>query len=132
MAVTRIPIPEWAKRQESDDQLELSLAETNLPVRTVNCLEDEGILTVKQLLHCTPTRLLAITNFGEKTLEQVYEALEEVGYYRPYREPAEPEELRLVCDNDHALLREQESLLAPQSGQQRGAQGGSDGCQAGE
>ena len=46
MAVTRIPIPAWAKTQEADERLALSLSEIDLIVRTVNCLEDEGIFTV--------------------------------------------------------------------------------------
>ena len=104
MAVTRIPIPDWAKRREAEDQLDLSLAETDLSVRTVNCLEDEGILTIRQLLNCTPKRLLNITNFGEKTLEQVYESLERVGFYRPASPPAEYGNLRVVPADEHALL----------------------------
>jgi DNA-directed RNA polymerase subunit alpha len=32
---------------------------------------------------------LSISNFGEKTLEEVYKALESVGFYRPGREPAQ-------------------------------------------
>jgi DNA-directed RNA polymerase subunit alpha len=97
-------MPEWARQKEADDRLELSLAEIELPVRTVNCLEDEGILTVKQLLNSRPERLLTITNFGEKTLEQVYQALEKVGYYRPQKRPLEQGGLRVVPDADHALL----------------------------
>jgi DNA-directed RNA polymerase subunit alpha len=31
---------------------------------------------------------LAISNFGEKTLEEVYAALEKLGFYRPSREAA--------------------------------------------
>jgi len=104
MAVTRIRMPEWARQKEADDRLELSLAEIELPVRTVNCLEDEGILTVKQLLNCQPRRLLTITNFGEKTLEQVYDALEKVGFYRPTNRPLEQGGLKVVSDTDHALL----------------------------
>jgi DNA-directed RNA polymerase subunit alpha len=82
MAVTRIPIPAWAKTQKADDRLELSLAEIELVVRTVNCLEDEGIFTVQDLLNSTPERLLEIPNLGEKTLETIYEALEKIGFYR--------------------------------------------------
>jgi len=104
MAVTRIRMPEWARQKEADDRLELSLAEIDLPVRTVNCLEDEGILTVKQLLNSRPERLLTITNFGEKTLEQVYEALEKVGFYRQQHRPLQQGGLRVVPDGDHALL----------------------------
>jgi DNA-directed RNA polymerase subunit alpha len=39
-------------------------------------------------LHCTREDLLSISNFGEKTLEEVYKALESVGFYRPGRGPA--------------------------------------------
>ena len=46
MAVTRIPIPDWARTQKADQRLELSLAEIDLPVRTVNCLEEQEIFTV--------------------------------------------------------------------------------------
>ena len=41
-----------------------------LSVRTTNCLEETGILTVRDLLNATPRRLLSISNFGEKTLEE--------------------------------------------------------------
>ena len=100
MAVTRIPIPNWARKQEADDRLELPLAEIGLSVRTVNCLEDESIFTVKDLLACTPQRLLEIPNFGVTTLQSVYEALEKVGFHRPSRRVAER------WDDDHALLGE--------------------------
>ena len=76
MAVTRIPIPHWARNEKTDNRLELSLAEIGLIVRTVNCLEDEGIFTVEDLLNCTPERLLKISNLGQKTLDTIYEALE--------------------------------------------------------
>jgi DNA-directed RNA polymerase subunit alpha len=89
MAVTRIPIPAWARTQKADDRLELSLAEIGVAVRTVNCLEDQGIFTVADLLERTPEQLLAIPNLGEKTLETIYLALEKIGFYRPFRRPAE-------------------------------------------
>jgi len=102
MAVTRIPIPDWARTQKHDDRLELSLAETDLIVRTVNCLEEEGIFTVRDLLNCTPQRLLEIPNLGEKTLETIYVALEKIGFYRPSRQPMkEP-----PSGTEHAVLRE--------------------------
>ncbi len=89
MAVTRIPIPDWAKDQKADDRLDVSLAETDLSVRTVNCLEEEGIFTVRDLLNCTPERLLGISNLGEVTLETIYEALAKIGFHRTAR-PDEP------------------------------------------
>ena len=60
----------------------MSTAEIGLSVRTTNCLEERGIFTVKDLLLCTCDDLLSISNFGEKTLEEVYKALEGVGFLR--------------------------------------------------
>ena len=95
MAVTRIPIPEWAKSQKSDNRLELSLSEVDLVVRTVNCLEDHGIFTVEDLLNSTPRQLLEIPNLGEKTLETIYLALEKIGFYRPGQQPDTPLQVQL-------------------------------------
>ena len=107
MSVTRIPIPEWAKTQQADDRLELSLAEIGLSVRTVNCLEDCGIFTVKDLLSCTPDRLLEIPNFGPKTLQAVYDALEKVGFHRHSRQSVKQQERQAAIQNgDHPLLRD--------------------------
>jgi DNA-directed RNA polymerase subunit alpha len=64
------------------ERLEMSTAEIGLSVRTTNCLEEKGIFTVSDLLNCTREDLLSISNFGEKTLEEVYQALETVGFYR--------------------------------------------------
>ena len=84
MTRTRIPLSsadEEARLRR--ERLELSIAEMELTVRTTNCLEESGILTVRDLLNATPKRLLSISNFGEKTLDEVYAALEKLGFYRP-------------------------------------------------
>jgi DNA-directed RNA polymerase subunit alpha len=65
----------------------MSTAEIGLSVRTTNCLEERGIFTVRDLLNCNREDLLSISNFGEKTLEEVYKALEDVGFYRQGRQP---------------------------------------------
>jgi DNA-directed RNA polymerase subunit alpha len=70
------------------EKLEMSTAEIGLTVRTTNCLEERGIFTVNDLLHCTREDLLSISNFGEKTLEEVYKALEGIGFSRRYRTAA--------------------------------------------
>lgn len=83
---TRIPLIEAdEQRRTMTERLEMSTAEIGLSVRTTNCLEDRGIFTVRDLLNCTRTDLLDISNFGEKTLEEVYTALETVGFYRQGR-----------------------------------------------
>ena len=81
--MTRIPLPKIdSQAQDLSARLEMSTAEIGLSVRTTNCLEERGIFTVHDLLHCTREDLLSISNFGEKTLEEVYKALEGVGFYR--------------------------------------------------
>ena len=87
MARTRIPLS--AVEEEARDlreKLELSTAEIGLTVRTTNCLEEKGIFTVKDLLNTTRAELLSISNFGEKTLEEVYKSLGEIGFQRKTRE----------------------------------------------
>lgn len=81
--MTRVRLPQTdTKAQDLANRLEMSTAEIGLSVRTTNCLEERGIFTVNDLLHCTRDDLLSISNFGEKTLEEVYKALEGVGFYR--------------------------------------------------
>jgi DNA-directed RNA polymerase subunit alpha len=80
---TRIPLRATdTKAKDVADKLEMSTAEIGLTVRTTNCLEERGIFTVSDLLHCTRDDLLGISNFGEKTLEEVYKALEGIGFCR--------------------------------------------------
>ena len=87
--MTRVPLNRaYEASQDLHERLEMSTAEIGLSVRTTNCLEERGIFTVNDLLHCTREDLLSISNFGEKTLEEVYKALEGVGFYRrPKPEP---------------------------------------------
>ncbi len=80
---TRVRLSNVRSREEDlAEKLEMSTAEIGLSVRTTNCLEERGIFTVQDLLHSTPEDLLGISNFGEKTLEEVYKALEGIGFYR--------------------------------------------------
>lgn len=89
--MTRIPINRaYASNLVQNDRLEMSTAEIGLAVRTTNCLEEKGVFTVHDLLNCSREDLLSISNFGEKTLEEVYKALEGIGFYRPGRQPMEP------------------------------------------
>lgn len=84
--MTRIPLNSAEVHSENlKDRLEMSTAEIGLAVRTTNCLEERGVFTVNDLLHCTREDLLSISNFGEKTLEEVYKALENFGFHRPGR-----------------------------------------------
>lgn len=85
---TRIPLSTIDTHEKDlQDKLEMSTAEIGLSVRTTNCLEERGIFTVHDLLNCTRDDLLSISNFGEKTLEEVYKALEGVGFFRSRHRP---------------------------------------------
>lgn len=86
--MTRIPLSRADEEARlKQDRLELSIAEINLQVRTTNCLEEKGIFTVRDLLNSKPETLLSISNFGEKTLEEVYQALAKLGFHRGNRHP---------------------------------------------
>lgn len=64
---------------ELEEKLNQSLAELNLSVRATNCLESEGINTVRDLVTRTEDQLLQVRNFGETTLDEVRERLGEIG-----------------------------------------------------
>lgn len=51
-----------------------------LSIRTVNTLENIGVRTVGDLLNRREAELLAIPNFGMRTLREVREAVRELGY----------------------------------------------------
>ena len=64
---------------ELEEKLNQSLAELNLSVRATNCLESEGINTVRDLVTKTEDQLLQVRNFGETTLQEVRDRLAVIG-----------------------------------------------------
>ena len=87
MAKTRIRVSETEEnRKKLIEKLDLSTAEIGLTVRTTNCLEEKGIFSVRDLLNTSRAELLSISNFGEKTLEEVFKSLEAIGFSRPNRD----------------------------------------------
>lgn len=64
---------------ELEEKLSQSLAELNLSVRATNCLESEGINTVRDLVTRTEDQLLQVRNFGDTTLIEVRERLVGIG-----------------------------------------------------
>src|SRR5438105_2086138 len=60
-------------------KLNMSLAELELSVRATNCLESEGITTVRDLVIRSDEELLEVRNFGETTLKEVKAKLTERG-----------------------------------------------------
>jgi DNA-directed RNA polymerase subunit alpha len=64
---------------ELDRKLNMSLAELDLSVRATNCLESEGIATVRDLVIRNEEELLEVRNFGDTTLKEVRQKLSEIG-----------------------------------------------------
>jgi DNA-directed RNA polymerase subunit alpha len=64
---------------ELERKLNMSLAELELSVRATNCLESEGITTVRDLVIRNDDELLEVRNFGETTLKEVKIKLAERG-----------------------------------------------------
>ncbi|HZT78651.1 MAG TPA: DNA-directed RNA polymerase subunit alpha [Gemmataceae bacterium] len=78
-------LPEVTAGEQVDHELErklnMSLAELELSVRATNCLESEGITTVRDLVIRTDEELLEVRNFGETTLKEVKGKLQERGLH---------------------------------------------------
>src|SRR4051794_26195349 len=77
--------PEGGAGDQVDSELErklnMSLAELELSVRATNCLESEGITTVRDLVSRNDEELLEVRNFGETTLKEVKAKLSERGLH---------------------------------------------------
>ncbi len=63
----------------TETKLAMSLAELDLSVRAMNCLESENITTVRDLVARSESQLLDVRNFGETTLEEVKQKLADQG-----------------------------------------------------
>src|SRR5207248_5831676 len=75
------PVLDDVQAAELERKLNLSLAELELSVRATNCLESEGITTVRDLVIRTDEELLEVRNFGETTLKEVKQKLAERGLH---------------------------------------------------
>lgn len=53
--------------------------ELALSVRAQNCLKDEGIITIEELICKTPRQLLNLPNFGRICLKEVEQELDKLG-----------------------------------------------------
>jgi DNA-directed RNA polymerase subunit alpha len=89
-----VPVEERPEQQTSQVDMELerklnmSLAELELSVRATNCLESEGIATVRDLVTRSDDELLEVRNFGETTLKEVKQKLVERGLHLGMKLPA--------------------------------------------
>ena len=55
----------------------------DLSARTLNCLKRAGVHRVGEVLEMPRRDLLKIRNFGQKSLDELYERLEQKGFWSP-------------------------------------------------
>jgi DNA-directed RNA polymerase subunit alpha len=63
--------------------MDTPIEELDLSVRAFNCLKANEIQTVGQLLQKKEEELLALRNFGRKSLDEIKEKLVEKGFIKP-------------------------------------------------
>ena len=71
--------PEGPHDTESRKDLDVPIEELDLSERPRNCLKRARVDTIGQLVMKTEDDLLAITNFGQKSLDEVLVKLDERG-----------------------------------------------------
>ncbi len=62
-----------------ESRLGMLVSDLRLSGRAANCLHEEGIGTIKELVARTREELLEVRNFGETTLQEIEEKLQELG-----------------------------------------------------
>ncbi len=77
-----------------ESKLNMSLSDVQLSVRAMNCLESEGINTVRDLVMRNEDELLEVRNFGETTLTEVREKLKDLGLHLGMRLPPPAQMIR--------------------------------------
>ncbi len=79
--------PESASRQEEDDDLEFNplllkkVDELELSVRSANCLKNDNIVYIGDLIQKTEAEMLRTPNFGRKSLNEIKEVLTGMGLH---------------------------------------------------
>ena len=79
--------PESASRQDDDDALEFNplllkkVDELELSVRSANCLKNDNIVYIGDLIQKTEAEMLRTPNFGRKSLNEIKEVLSGMGLH---------------------------------------------------
>ena len=74
-----LALTEAAAAVSTSPDLELAIEDLDLSERPRNCLKRAQVNTVGELLQKSEDDLLAITNFGQKSLDEVIEKLDARG-----------------------------------------------------
>jgi DNA-directed RNA polymerase subunit alpha len=71
-------------------KLNIPISEMRFSVRASNCLEYDGIMTVRDLVQKSEDQLMEIRNFGDTTLTEVRQLLGELGMHLGMKVPQAP------------------------------------------
>ena len=96
------------KRDRMSQVLGIPVTDFELSVRSRNCLQKMGIMTLGDLCRCTEQELLASKNFGETSLVEIKEMLAtkglRLGQYAQERQAAEVFEPEVLSADEQAIL----------------------------
>ena len=65
---------------EKDKMLEMAIEDLDLSVRSFNCLKRSGAKTLRDLTEMTRDDLMKVRNLGKKSIEEVIEKLDSLGF----------------------------------------------------
>jgi len=74
-----IKMTDETEKPQFNDNLNRSVEELELSVRSANCLKNADILKIFQLVSKTEAEMLRTKNFGRKSLNEIKEVLSEMG-----------------------------------------------------
>jgi len=78
-----VPLPAagdvFAVEAPLESRLGMLVSDLRLSGRAANCLHEEGVTTIRELVARTREELLGVRNFGENTLQEIEEKLQELG-----------------------------------------------------
>lgn len=96
------------KRDRMGQVLNIPVSDFELSVRSRNCLQKMGIMTLGDLCRCTEQELLASKNFGETSLTEIKEMLAtkglRLGQYAQERQATEVFEPEPLSADEQAML----------------------------
>jgi len=96
------------KRDRMGQVLSIPVTDFELSVRSRNCLQKMGIMTLGDLCRCTEQELLASKNFGETSLVEIKEMLAtkglRLGQFAQERQTAEVFEPEVLSADEQAML----------------------------
>jgi len=87
-----LELGELTVSEGSSPDLSISVDSLDLSERPMNCLGRENITTVGQILEYTEDDLLNLTNFGQKSLDELVAKLDELGLSLPTSSDLDSEE----------------------------------------